>query len=54
LLHGRWLAGTVAGLLFAAALYRRGRLMDAVVAHATANALITAYVLTTGQWSIWS
>jgi exosortase E/protease (VPEID-CTERM system) len=53
-LHGRWLAGTVAGMLFAAALYRRGRLMDAVVAHATANGLITAYVLSTGQWAFWS
>ena len=54
LMHGRWLAGTVAGVLFALAMYRRGQLMDAVVAHAVANGLITAYVLTTGNWAVWS
>jgi exosortase E/protease (VPEID-CTERM system) len=54
LLHGRWLAGTVAGLLFSLALYHRRRLADAVLAHATANLLITTYVLTSGNWSAWS
>jgi exosortase E/protease (VPEID-CTERM system) len=54
LMHGRWLAGTVAGALFALAMYRRGRLMDAIVAHVTANALITGYVLATGEWAVWS
>jgi exosortase E/protease (VPEID-CTERM system) len=54
LMHGRWLAGTVAGVLFALAMYRRGQLMDAIVAHATANLLITAYVLTTSKWEVWS
>jgi exosortase E/protease (VPEID-CTERM system) len=54
LLHSRWEAALVAGLLFALALYRRGRLSDAVMAHAVANALIAAHVLTTGQWSVWS
>jgi len=53
-LHGRWLAGTLAGLVFALALYRRRELADAVVAHATANALIAAYVVLTGTWSLWS
>jgi exosortase E/protease (VPEID-CTERM system) len=54
LMHGRWLAGTLAGLLFALAVYHRGQLSDAVVAHATANGLITAYVLGTGNWQTWS
>jgi CAAX prenyl protease-like protein len=54
LLHDRWLAGTVAGMLFGVALYRRGQLSDAVLAHATANALIAAYVLIGGTWSLWS
>jgi CAAX prenyl protease-like protein len=49
-LHGRWLAGTLAGMLYAIALYRRGELADAVVAHATTNGLLTAYVLATGSW----
>jgi CAAX prenyl protease-like protein len=51
---GRWLAGTLAGVLFAIALYRRGNVLDAVVAHAMANALIAAYVLSTGSWGLWS
>lgn len=54
LLHGRWLAGTIAGMLFAGAAWRRGRIMDAVVAHATANALVTAYALWTGDLAAWS
>ena len=53
LLHGRWLAGTLAGLLYALALYRRRETADAVVAHATTNALIAATVLATGDWRLW-
>jgi exosortase E/protease (VPEID-CTERM system) len=53
-LHGRWLAGTLAGSLFALAYYRRGRIADPVWAHATANALIAADVLATGSWSLWA
>ena len=54
-LHGGyWLAGTVAGMTFALALYQRRALGDAVVAHATTNGLIALYVLTTGRWSVWS
>jgi exosortase E/protease (VPEID-CTERM system) len=55
LLHGQaWLAGTLAGMAFALALRRRGQLLDAVVAHATANGLLAVYVLTTGKWGMWS
>lgn len=54
LLHGdRWLAGTIAGLIYAAAFLRRGRIGDAVVAHATTNALLAAWVLWGGKWSLW-
>jgi exosortase E/protease (VPEID-CTERM system) len=52
-LHDRWLAGTLAGILYALLLSRRGRLCDAVLAHAITNALIAIYVLTTGTWSLW-
>jgi len=51
---GRWIAGTLAGLLYGLAVYRRGNFVDAVLAHATTNALIAAYVLATGTWSLWS
>lgn len=54
LLHERWLAGTLAGMGYALALYRRGQLGDAVVAHITTNALIAILVLTQARWSLWS
>jgi CAAX prenyl protease-like protein len=53
LLHGRWLAGTLAGIGYALALRQRGQLADAVVAHMTTNALIAAYVLSQQAWSLW-
>jgi len=54
-LHGGlWLAGTIAGMTFALALYQRRALGDAVLAHATTNGLIAVYVFATGRWSVWS
>ncbi len=54
LLHGeRWLAGSLAGFIYAAAFLRRGRIGDAVVAHATTNALLAAWVLAGGRWYLW-
>jgi len=53
-LHGRWLAGTLAGMAYALTYYRRGELVDAIAAHATTNALIAGFVLATGSWSLWS
>jgi exosortase E/protease (VPEID-CTERM system) len=53
-LHGRWFAGTLAGIAYALAYRRRGELADAVVAHAVTNGLIAITVLTTGSWSLWS
>jgi len=53
-LHGSlWVAGTLAGLLYGLALARRGKLADAVIAHATTNALLAAYVLACNQWQFW-
>jgi CAAX prenyl protease-like protein len=54
LLHSQWLAGIAAGMIFAIAMYRRGALIDAVVAHSTANAMLAAFVLTTHRWSLWN
>ena len=53
LLHDRWLAGTVAGMLYAYANYRRGQIGDAVIAHITTNALIAIIVLVQGRWALW-
>ena len=52
-MHQRWVAGTLAGMLYALAVRHRGRLEDAILAHATTNALIAALVLITGAWSLW-
>ncbi len=52
-LHGRWLAGIIAGMLYAAAQYRRGEITDAIVAHAVTNGLLAGYVLIDGQWAFW-
>ncbi len=51
---GLWLAGTLSGMAFALALYRRGAIGDAVQAHATTNGLLMIYALSTGHWSAWS
>ena len=53
LLHDRWIAGTLAGMAYALALYRRGQIGDAVVAHMTTNALIAIFVLTQAKWYLW-
>jgi exosortase E/protease (VPEID-CTERM system) len=54
MLHGeRWLAATVAGVLYAMAYRRRGSIGDAVAAHATTNALIAVAVLVAGRWQFW-
>ena len=53
LLHQSWLAGTIAGAGFALAVYHRGRVTDAVVAHMTANALIAATAIAFGWWDLW-
>jgi exosortase E/protease (VPEID-CTERM system) len=54
LLHDRWIAGTLAGMGYALALYRRGQIGDAVIAHMTTNALIAIFVLTQAKWYLWT
>jgi exosortase E/protease (VPEID-CTERM system) len=54
LTHGdHWVVGTVAGLVYAAAMLRRGRIGDAAVAHATTNALLAVWVISRGAWYLW-
>jgi exosortase E/protease (VPEID-CTERM system) len=54
ILHGRmWLAGTLAGVVFAVVAKLRGRLGEAVAAHATANLLIALWVIARGDYSLW-
>ena len=54
ILHQQWIAGVIAGMLFAVAMYRRGALFDAIIAHSAANAMLSAYVLASHRWSLWN
>ena len=55
LLHGHfWIAGTLAGLLYAWAMLRRGHIGEAVIAHATTNAFLAGYVLLFHKWHLLS
>jgi len=45
--------GSLSGLAFAAALRWKGRMGDAVAAHAICNLLLAAWVLGFGDWALW-
>lgn len=52
--HGSmWLPGILAGLAFGLLAIRTNKIGEAVVAHATVNACIAAYVLFFDQWQMW-
>jgi exosortase E/protease (VPEID-CTERM system) len=54
LMHGQhWMAGIAAGLAYALALKWRGRMGDAVAAHAISNLMLAAWVLARGDWAQW-
>jgi exosortase E/protease (VPEID-CTERM system) len=48
LLHGEWVAGTLAGMAYALVVVRTGRVRDAVIAHALTNALLWVGAVATG------
>jgi exosortase E/protease (VPEID-CTERM system) len=52
LVHGRWIEAALAGVVFSLLSMRHGRLADAIVAHASANALIAAVALWRGDWAL--
>ena len=54
LMHSQWVLGICAGVAYGLATMARGRLSDAVLAHATTNAGLVAWVLVTGEWSLLS
>ena len=49
-LHQSFIAGSLAGVAYGLALVPRGRLADAVVAHAVTNAMLAIYVMVTSRW----
>ena len=52
LLHGAWLAGTLAGLVYMAVRLRSDHMGDAILAHAGTNGLLIIYASITGEWSV--
>jgi CAAX prenyl protease-like protein len=51
--HRLWVAGLLAGLAYGWLYRRTGNLWPSILAHATTNGLLGAYVLTTGAWRFW-
>jgi len=51
--HHRWLAGLVAGMLYAAVMIRTRDLWAAALAHVITNLLLGTYVLATGAYEFW-
>ena len=52
LMHQRWLAGILAGAVFAILMYRTGRLSDPIAAHMVANAAIVVWAVAANRWSL--
>jgi CAAX prenyl protease-like protein len=52
MMHDRWLAAFLAGALYAFVMVRRGKITDAIAAHMTTNAVIFAWAVCAGQWSL--
>jgi len=53
LMHADILAATLAGVAYGALAAWRGRIGDAIIAHAVTNFLIAIHVLALGEWSYW-
>lgn len=51
--HHEWLAGIVCGLIYQGLVLRKGRLGDAMTAHAITNFLLGAWVIYRGAWHFW-
>jgi exosortase E/protease (VPEID-CTERM system) len=49
----RWIVATIAGLIYAVAMIRRGKIWDAIAAHAISNAMLAAWVLFGSKWYYW-
>jgi CAAX prenyl protease-like protein len=53
LAHREWLAGILCGLAYHALILRKGRLGEAMTAHAITNGLLGIYVVWRGAWQFW-
>jgi len=51
--HSQWLAGLFCGLIYQGLVLRKGRLGDAITAHAITNFLLALWVIYRGAWQFW-
>jgi CAAX prenyl protease-like protein len=51
--HREWLAGLLCGFIYQGLVCWRGRLGDAMTAHAITNALLGIWVVWKGAWQFW-
>jgi uncharacterized protein len=51
--HHEWLAGILCGFAYQGLVIWKGRLGDAITAHAITNALLGGYVVWQGAWQFW-
>ncbi len=51
--HHQWLAGILCGLAYQWLVIRKGRLGDAMTAHAITNFLLAAWIVWKGDWKFW-
>lgn len=51
-MHGRWLAGALAGAAFALTLYRSKTLAAPIAAHIAANGIIAVYAIAIERWEL--
>jgi CAAX prenyl protease-like protein len=51
--HGEWLAGILTGFIYQGLVLWKGRLGDAITAHAITNLLLGGWVVWKGAWEFW-
>ena len=51
--HNEWLSGFLCGLAYQWLVLRKGRIGDAITAHAITNGLLAGYVVSRGAWQFW-
>jgi exosortase E/protease (VPEID-CTERM system) len=52
IIEPNWLPGVFGGMIFAAAMYRRGLLSDAIIAHICSSGMLFALAATSGRWPL--
>ena len=52
IIEPNWIPGVFAGMIFAAAMYRRGLLSDAIIAHVCSSGMLFAAAATAGRWPL--